>query len=366
MPVKNKQAAEIAELIAVSGELPAKAVFRLGGGVRYKAKLITKLKKAGIIKSYYKDGLRGYRLMSKSRKRLLLNNPVRFNFYLTGSVDTNKVQSSITRRLRLHRIANALVTVYNSGAEIFRDKKHGVFNSQNGNKYIIDKPCFYSSREFKEIGKDIQKAGNARAVGILMTGAEILIVYNTENYAMKWDYKSELDMKAVISRFLSVKRGINQKTNGLLLGNSMEMLLSVLNGDSGKKRGYFFLDNIFDSFIYLTNDRYGEILLKLLYDSEKKTELDAILRENLKPSDKQLSIENDGADENRNPVLFAYLPDMPRVARFCAALKLRKRTGIIICFDFQKEVMAKYCGENVVFDTIDFAEFERSFFGESV
>ena len=364
MSGKNRQAEELVELTAVSGELPSKAVYRLDGGGYYKKKLVINLKKSGDIKTHYKNGIRGYRLTAKSKKELMQNNPDRFGFYLTGDVDTNKIQSGVTRRLRLHRIANALVTVYNSGAEIFRDKKYGLFNSQNCNKFRIDKPCYYTSREFKEIGNDMVKAKNARAVGILFTGTEILMVYNTEDYVMKWDYGSELDVKSVVSRYLSDKRGLNQKINGLLLGNGMEMLLSVLNENNGNKRGYFFLDNAFDSFIYLTNDRYGEILLKLFYDRDKRIEIDEILCENLHPPDRQYITENDAIDENGNPVLYSYLPDMPRLARYVNALKLHERTGTVICFDFQKEALAKYCGEQIIFDTIDFDEFERSFFSE--
>ena len=195
-------------MIAMSGELPADTVFRLGGSSRYKEKLITTLKKSGGIKAHYKDKLRGYRLTSKTKKQLLLSNPERYNFYLTGSVDTNRIQSGVTRRLRLHRIAGALVTMYNAGVRIYRDEKSDVFSSQNGNKIEIAEPCFYTSREFKNISADMVKVKNARAVGILMTGTEIFMAYNTENHVMKWDYKSELDMKAVISRF----------THGTILG----------------------------------------------------------------------------------------------------------------------------------------------------
>lgn len=365
MTTKNKQADELTGLLAMSGELPLEAVYRLGGGRQYKVKLVINLRKSGVIKTHNKDGLRGHRLTAETKKTLMLSNPERFSFYLTGDVDTNKIPSSITRRLRLHRVANALVTMYNAGVEIFRDRKESVFNSQNIHSIKIDKPCFYTSREFKEIGRKMEKVKNGRAVGMLLTGAEIFTVYNTENYTMKWDYNSELDMKSIVSIYLSQQRGLNQKMNGLLLGNNMEMLLTVLAGDEQNKRGYFFLDNTFDRFIYLTNDRCGEILLRLLCDGAMRAELDEILRQNLNPPDKQLHIENDAIDkESGRPVLFAYLPDMPRLARFCTSLVRQEQTGSVICFDFQEKALSEYCGNIVEFEAIDFAEFERSFFGE--
>ena len=146
----------------------------------------------------------------------------------------------------------------------------------------------------------------------------------------------------------------------------MEIMLTVLVGDEQNKRGYFFLDGTFDRFIFLTNDRHGEILLKLLCDGAMRAELDEILRQNLNPPDKQLHTENDAVDkENGKPVLFAYLPDMPRLARFCASLARQEQTGSVICFDFQEKVLSEYCGDIIEFETIDFAEFERSFFSDS-
>ena len=293
---------------------------------------------------------------------MIATNPDRFKFYLAGGIDTNNIKSDITRRLRLHRIADVLVTMYNADVKIFRDEKPDVFNPANSDKIRIANPAFYGSREFKEIGHDMVKAKNARAVGILLTAKDIYIVYNTENYTMKRDYKSEISVKGIIRQYLCLDRMRNQykdlKITGLLFGNSMEMLRQTLIGDRQKRRSYFFLDNTFETFIYLTNDRQGEVLLKLLCDGVKRDELDGILRENLHPPNDRIAIENDAIDDGGKPVLFAYIIDMPRLSRFVAALEIQERTGTVICFDFQKEILSEYCGKRVSFDPIDFAKFE--------
>ena len=101
----------------------------------------------------------------------------------------------------------------------------------------------------------------------------------------------------------------------------------------------------------------------LLCDDEKKADLDYILRENLHPPNNKLLIENDAIDKKTGkPVLFTYLIDMPRLARFVSALELQEQNGTIICFDFQKNVLSKYCGEIVEFDTIIFEEFKKRFY----
>lgn len=368
---KKNQSNQLCELIAVTGELPAAAVYRLGGGGEYKQDLITRLKKTGVIKVHYRNKLRGYRLMAKTKQMFLADNPDRFEFFLTGNVETNIIQSDITRRLRLHRIANVMVTVYNADIALFRDEKPKVFSPGNSDDVEIVTPAFYGSREFKEIDYVMVKVQNARAVGILLTCKDIFIVYNTENYVMKWDSKAEMAVKVIIRHYLCLFRMSNQYFSlqpvGLLFGNSMEMLYKVMTGGDRRKRGYFFLDNIFDRFIYLTNDRYGEVLLKLLCDRDRRDEFDRVLVDNMSLSARSRSglIENDAMDEQGNPVLFAYLPDMPRLARFVSALSLHDKVGTVICFDFQEGILSKYCGKQVGFYTIDFDEFVEAFFPAS-
>ena len=187
---------------------------------------------------------------------------------------------------------------------------------------------------------------------------------------MKWDCNSESKVKSVIRQYLCFDRMQNQypypsvEITGLLFGSSMDMLYQVMAGGDKQKRGYFFLDGTFQKFIFLTNDSQGEVLLKLLCDREKRNEVDLLLMDilRLNPHNSNSHIENDAIDENGNPVLFAYLPDMPRIARFAAGLKLRNGTGTVICFDFQKEVLSKYCGELVDFETIKFDKFMARFY----
>ena len=93
----------ILEITAISGELPCDTLSRIHIGESYGEKLITRLKEDRLIKTHYKDKLRGYRLTSRGKKLLLAQNPERFSFYLTGSSDTTQPRSDYPRRLRLHQ-----------------------------------------------------------------------------------------------------------------------------------------------------------------------------------------------------------------------------------------------------------------------
>lgn len=367
---KDTQAYLLLSLIAVSGEMPADQITRLIESVSYREKLLTVLREKKLIRTYYKDKLRGHRLTAKAKTLLLTDNHKRFSFYLTGNADTNTIRSEVTRRLRLHRIAEATITFRNAGILIFQDDKPDIFypegTAATSAPLVIKEAAFYNSREIKELGDDVIKIRGARAVGILLTEQDAYVTYNTGDSLMKWEYKSEMRTKALMKHVLCRQRMPGQfrseNIKGLILGANMEIAYQLLTSTGGARRSYFVLDGNYDSFLFITNDYSGEMLLRLLCDPEKTDKLNQMLMGGFYPADSAMLIENDAVDEDRNPVLFAYFCDMPRILRFSAALNLQNKPGTLICFDFQKEVLQRFCSNRIQIQTIDFQKFERRFF----
>ena len=185
----------------------------------------------------------------------------RFSPPLTGSAETNHIKSELTRRLRLHRIAEATVTMQNAGVRIFRDEKPDVFSPDREETNRINLPAFYNSREIKAMGTVFVKIHGARSVGVLLTENEILVAYNLGGSLMKWSYKAEMRTKALMKTVLCRERLPNlyspDAVQGLLFGNDMDLAAEILAGESGKQ--YFLLDGNYGHFYYLTNDRKGEL-----------------------------------------------------------------------------------------------------------
>ena len=182
------------EIIAISGEYPSNKLYRITGGESYKYTLITTLKQQNILKTFYRDSLRGLRLTGNAKKKLYNLNPKRYEGILTGNATTNHIKNGLPYRRRLHRIAEATVTIQNAGIEIFRDEKPDVFSPYwtEDTELKITYPVFYNSREIKEIGLTFVKIKGARSVGVLLTVREVFVVYNLGNALMRWDYKSEM------------------------------------------------------------------------------------------------------------------------------------------------------------------------------
>ena len=107
--------------------------------------------------------------------------------------------------------------------------------------------------------------------------------------------------------------------------------------------------------------RGKEALLWMLCNPDATKQFHALLLQSFCPSPKDSAIENDAVTEDGTPILFAYQPDLPKLYRFYAALELHKRSGIIVCFDFQEDALRPFCGSRIKLQTIDFSDFERRF-----
>ena len=82
---------KLLSLTAISGEFPTDQLNRLPGSPYYLESVITALKKDGLLRTYYRDKLRGYRLGPRAKATLLESRPDRFASYLTGDTDTNRL-----------------------------------------------------------------------------------------------------------------------------------------------------------------------------------------------------------------------------------------------------------------------------------
>ena len=183
-PKKDTNPYRLLELIAICGEFPTYLLHRLPYSYDYARAMIGKLKKENFITTHSSDRLKGYRLKIKAKKLLLETDFHKFSSYLTGNSETNIIRSEVTRRIRLHRLAECYVLMLNAGVSVFSD-----------NKTI---PVFHSSRKIKEDFRETLKIKGSRMMGVLETNSDIFTVYNIGSSYPKWNYQSELRAKIYI------------------------------------------------------------------------------------------------------------------------------------------------------------------------
>ena len=183
---------------------------------------------------------------------------------------------------------------------------------------------------------------------------------------MKWEYKTEIRLKALLSHHIT--QGVLSDhychkipIHALFIGSNMETAVKLMTSTGGVRHSLFTLDTSFDYFHFIPDSHAGEILLKILCSPTIGRQLTVLLLSDLETVNPSISMEHDAVRMGQ-PVLLAYDFDMLRISRFITALKLKRQTGHLICFDFQKEALLLYCGDAVTISTIDLAKFERRFF----
>ncbi len=362
LPSHNSLNYELLSLTAICGEVPCTCSARLTASESYRKKVVTSLTHDKLLRIFSRHHLRGYRLGVRGKRLLLQQEPERFAFYLSGCSDTNAIKSEISRRIRLHRIAQTYVTMLNAGAAlIYRDEKLPIFSPAASGPFCIEQPCFYDSHEIKESELEMLKIRGSRMAGALFTSGRVFAVYNSMEFLPVFDPQVEMRAKVMLEQVCRTKVSFSLRTSGLLLSNNMDTLHTLLEQSRTRKRNHFLLNDGYEHFYFLTNDFYGETLLRLLCRPEIIRQTDAALLQEFQPPLPNSRLECDAVDDSGSPVLFCYLPDIPRLYRFVSALNLLNSTGILVCFDFQADALRPLCGDNIELQIIDFQEFKIRF-----
>lgn len=199
--------------------------------------------------------------------------------------------------------------------------------------------------------------------GVLLAASGIYLTYHGGHTPPKWEAWAEEKAKTLMQIILCRERlaGFYQTSDirAVLVCEGMEPLAEILSSADTPDRCFALLDDNHSRFIYLTNDVLGEKLLRLLCDPEKQAGIDRLLQKELCPPIAKGAIEHDALDAHGRPVLFAYLPNIPRLGRFLEALNVFDRQGCIACFDFQARALQGRFGPGVSFLPISLEKAER-------
>ena len=361
LPSHNSLNYELLSLTAICGEVPCACSARLTASESYRKKVVTSLTHDKLLRIFSSHHLRGYRLGVRGKRLLLQQEPERFAFYLSGCSDTNAIKSEVPRRIRLHRIAQTYVTMLNAGAMIYRDEKPPIFSPAASGLFLIEQPCFYDSREMKEAELEMLKIRGSRMAGALFTSNRVFVVYNSMEFLPVFDPQVEMRAKVMLEQVCRTKISFNLKASGLLLSDNMDILHTLLERSQTHRRDHFLLNDGYEHFYFLTNNSYGETLLQLLCRPEITMQVNAALLQEFQPSLPNSRFECDAVNDSDAPVLFCYLPDIPRLYRFVSGLNLLNNTGILVCFDFQADALRPLCGDNIELQIIDFQNFKARF-----
>ena len=209
----DTQAYQILSLIALCGEFPASQISRIPGSKYYIQALLTELKRQQWIKAYSKDKISSYRLTSKARAYLLEN-------------------SLITKRVRIHSIAQTCLTMLHADVFVYHDQKPDLFSPSHISVSSLLHAVFYTSREIKELGDEATPIRSSRMVGVLLNRSGIFVTYNCADSVIKLHRSYEMNTKIMFEMTLCHDRlaDVYDPTDlhALMFGNDMMGLYALL------------------------------------------------------------------------------------------------------------------------------------------
>ena len=326
-------------MIGLSGEMPADMAVKLLGSVTYTASVVSALKNQGYIAVRSRDGIKGYVLRSKGKKALMQCDPKIFEPYLSGSAETNHLRSEPHRRLRLHRMSMVWVFLFQIGIEIFILDKPAYPPPV---EKLRAKPVYYGAAEFK---KAVDQTRGSRACGVLCAEKAVFVVYHTMDRLMKWSKKTERAMRGYVE-CSPICSGDIFRADAIMIGNTMDMLLLLLESNGGLKGNLFQIDDTYEHYYFTPMYEDCRVQMKLITDSKAEILMRKLLGNMLVLSETKEYALADGFDQTGRSVYFLYKLDLLRLIRIKQET-IWGRTGVAYCFDYQADILQEFFGEEM-------------------
>lgn len=356
---------DILEIIAASGEVFRRDLINVSEYTKdYIRHILGELRADNLIKENMFNEYRTIRLTNSGKKYLMQLVPGRFDRYLTGMAETNKLRNEPRRRERMLRMAQAIILLRQTKVKIFPDEKVLLYKNSvppaDKADFGSNKASeFYASTELKELFVDFNKSRGSRALGVLITASCVYIVYHTGMEPMKWQELTELKFRVTVENEIIRKIFKNQKElRWLVLGNASDLPAKLTEQKSAGKIKYMNIlsDKLEKS--YVEFQRESIPVLQLITDEVLCEKVETYIRNKY-----MVSVKDSGrfceVNEAGNPVLLALNFNMQKINDFAAYLYVSRKQGCIICFDFQKQYLQSYSNAQLNVTAIDVRKYEE-------
>lgn len=245
--------------------------------------------------------------------------------------------------------------------------------------------CYYMSREVKnytgykdeirsskERGDEIKLVIGSRLTGLLVSDGGVYAVYNLGRSIQNWQRGGELKIKTHIDFMLGEKMDNPMQCEAAMLyAENYSKFSTIFNPITPHDiKGAASFDNLSATFkrVYtLPYSADGRKMTELMTkngwaDSMKRVLLEGFSTERIEEQD----ITCDAYTDKERVLLFC-IPDLVRLKRFVAAAEYsgQKEKFIVICFDFQTELIAPVCYGKCRVMTTPFARYYKEYMEEA-
>ena len=258
---------------------------------------------------------------------------------------------------RNHRVAEVLAVCRDAGIEIFPHNLPNFQRDEFERIIYLRRPFFMTSRMLKWFGGDdaANKTNFTRMVGALFIGETNYYIYNTRYTPMKWSGAGEIKAKINVD-FLSHGAPIYEESYSMLFADSGEIAMRAFLSTHKIQNSNYHFHGIYEKVHYIPLNEYGARYLRFFtvigwhdYFTKLLLELDELPEYGYYDHD----------DYTDGVYSLVWLDGDLR--RLWAASELNGNLRIY-CFDWQKDFVRNFLGENVEILTVNFDKVEQLLF----
>lgn len=258
-----------------------------------------------------------------------------------------------TRKIRITRNAETIMFFLGIDFDILKGEYPDLKSDQ-----LFHDNVFYTSRQVKgsyendetrykaDIDRN-QQLSTTRMNGLALTKGGNYQIYNIGRTISAYSYTGESKIREFTNRTLAEKN-YNRADSAIMLAERQsiyERLYQPLH--IREERGIDGLMGAYDEVLGLTLDEYGQEMMKLITKSSNwKTKIYTSFLTPEQRKDVPMDSPADGVDNDIN--IFVYcVPDIKRFRRFLNRAKLieDKNKNVVMCYDFQKEMLERVIGK---------------------
>ena len=259
-------------------------------------------------------------------------------------------QESYRKKLLMQLVKDKWIRLYE------KDGLRGYRLGRRGKEFLLqtdqERFAFFVPKEVKVQSDFARKIINSKITGVWLTESAVWICYNMGTELMNW-YGNIEQRADILVRSILKMQGIKHETSSMILfGHRMEQALYCL--DDSKTNAYI-MNSFFERVCFIPLTEYGKPLLRLIGDADMYEHLLNSLKEDLR-EDAVGRIECDGIDLNGRYVLICMDMDLKKLIRFVTQMRYIDGAWEIYCFDFQKDIIRRFCGDHARISLVDFAK----------
>ena len=293
--------------------------------------------------------VRGYYITAKGLAYLAEQDPDSADLLLAQH---GEICNSRGDRDAVIRAAKAIgmTMAYAAGAVILPERKPALCLADGRDRLPADPdtPYYYSMYEIRAAVQEYDprtKLRQSGMSGVIIRGSRCYCLYYIWTKRMFWRARVEAGTLAELDTLLCA-RGFNcDSFSTVLIGQKTDVAAKFVGPDAPWASRSSPLDTGFGSCFFVTNDKRGDRLLRLITDERRSAEFGSrILRGEYRPLEKPDRVFDAVTQDGERPVMLAYDLDLLRLRELDPAPPGFREGPIVLCLDYQADAVQKMVG----------------------